>query len=383
MSREPLVLKHGSPTQTPLPALPAASAAPGSLLAEGSPEVAALLKGRQSFFKRLGMLRAAGLASHVALSLAQLRTGGDCTFVARCCGIPEQDALKLDEMLQAEVVSFLGAGPEPSPASVSRIFAPGRDGGLGFQSQKLTAPAAHAASWHACLPRVLRRLGLPAASALEARSPLAMLALPAANRAFREALGDETVSIGDAGVEATQHSLASASLAAATARIADSVAADARSAAALRSAGGPGAAAWLRPPTLPGHRMLDSQFSIALRTRLHLPVPCSQGTCRHRRPDGSLCGVALDEQGIHARSCPVGGWLVRRHNAGCAVLAEWAERECECTVFREQVLPTANPDHAEARMDIVAFSPRLPDPVHVDLTVVSALSVEAIGRGSR
>jgi hypothetical protein len=64
------------------------------------------------------------------------------------------------------------------------------------------------------------------------------------------------------------------------------------------------------------------------------------------------------------------------------VLAEWAEKECDCTVFREQVLPTANPDHAEARMDIVAFSPHLPGPVYVDLTVVSALSVEAICRGS-
>ena len=377
-----LVLKHGSPTQTPLPALPAASAAPGSLLAEGSPEVAALAKERQTFFKRLRTLRAAGLSSQVALSLAQLRTGGDCTFVARCCGIPEQDALRLDEAFQSEVVSFLGAGLEPSNVPTSRVFLPGRDGGLGFQSQKLTAPAAHAASWHACLPRVLRRLELPAASALEARSPLAALALPVANRTFREALGDETVSIGDAGVEATQHFLASASLAAATARVADSAAADAPCAAALRSCGGPGAAAWLRPPTLPGHRMLDSQFAIALRTRLYLPVSCSQGTCRHRRPDGSLCGASLDDRGLHARSCPIGGWLVRRHNAGCAVLAEWAERECDCTVFREQVLPTASPDHAEARMDIVAFSPRLSGPVYVDLTVVSALSVESIARGS-
>ena len=78
----------------------------------------------------------------------------------------------------------------------------------------------------------------------------------------------------------------------------------------------------------------------------------------------------------------MGGWLVRRHNAGCAVLADWAEQECDCTVFREQVLPTANPDHAEARMDIVVNSPLVASALYVDLTVVSALSVEALAKGS-
>ena len=78
----------------------------------------------------------------------------------------------------------------------------------------------------------------------------------------------------------------------------------------------------------------------------------------------------------------MGGWLVRRHNAGCDVLEKWLVEACDCTVFREQVLPTANRDHAEARMDVIAYSPKVAGPIHIDLTVVSALSVEALSKGS-
>ncbi len=66
-----LVLRHGAPV--PVPALPAASAVPGTLLAESSPEAAALLDKRKRFLDRLKALRKAGLSALVALSLAQLR----------------------------------------------------------------------------------------------------------------------------------------------------------------------------------------------------------------------------------------------------------------------------------------------------------------------
>eukprot|EP00973_Karenia_brevis_P006364 865651-Karenia_brevis.AAC.1 len=113
-----------------------------------------------------------------------------------------------------------------------------------------------------------------------------------------------------------------------------------------------------------------------------MDMPMGSGTCMHRRPDGSFCGAALDSKGVHARSCPVGGWLVRRHNAGCDVLADWAEQCCDCQVHKEQVVPHANPDHAEARMDLIVYSPRIAGPVYVDLTVVSALSIEALSKGA-
>jgi hypothetical protein len=128
--------------------------------------------------------------------------------------------------------------------------------------------------------------------------------------------------------------------------------------------------------------MLNVQFSISLRSRLYLDLPMCNGVCKHKRPDGSICGKPLDVKGTHARSCAVGGWLVRKHNNCLGVLADWAEEEGDCTTFREQVLPTASPDHSQARIDLVVFSPRVAGPMFVDLTVVSALSVEALAKNS-
>ena len=64
------------------------------------------------------------------------------------------------------------------------------------------------------------------------------------------------------------------------------------------------------------------------------------------------------------------------------MLVDSAERECGCIVFREQVLPTASSGHTEARMDLIVLSPNVPGRVHIDLTVVSPLSVEALSKGS-
>ena len=46
------------------------------------------------------------------------------------------------------------------------------------------------------------------------------------------------------------------------------------------------------------------------------------------------------------------------------------------------MVPGANPDHAEARMDLIMYSPRVAGAIYIDVTVVSALSVEAIAKGA-
>ena len=153
-------------------------------------------------------------------------------------------------------------------------------------------------------------------------------------------------------------------------------------AAVLRSASGPGAGACLLAPTRPCHRMLDVQFAVFCRSRLYLDLPCMTGTCQHRRPNGTVCGAALDPKGVHAKTCPVGGWRVRRHNTGVNILADWCVNFCDCLVFKEQVLPAANPDHMEARLDLLVHSPLVAGRMCVDFTVVSALGTEALSRGS-
>ena len=72
---------------------------------------------------------------------------------------------------------------------------------------------------------------------------------------------------------------------------------------------------------------------------------------------------------------------MRRHDAGCAALAAWCE-DMGCTVHREVILPNASPDRPEARMDLVIHAPDRSQPVHVDVTIVSALALDAMGAGA-
>ena len=45
-------------------------------------------------------------------------------------------------------------------------------------------------------------------------------------------------------------------------------------------------------------------------------------------------------------------------------------------------MPSASEGHNEARMDLIIYSPHVAGGLHIDVTVVSALSVEALAKGS-
>ena len=374
------VLRHGASFGvSSVPAMPAASPADGSQLALGSPEVAKIFESRSKLYARLHALKEAGLPQQISAALMRTRTGGDYGFVARVCGIPSAEAAQLDAALLAEVCAPF-APADLDDTGKRRVFLAGRNGGLGYQSVALNSPAALAASWHGCLPSALQRLELPAVSALASLSPWARAVLPGVSSTLQTALGDATACVGDAGLKASQHLLAEAPQAAAIQTVLEDLAVNQPGAAACRSAAGTGASSWLHEPTAPQHHLSDPQFCVALRTRLHLDLPSCAGTCRHRRQDGTECGHLLDAKGQHARSCAVGGWLVRRHNAACAVLCEWAEQQ-NCLVYREVVLPTSAPDRPEARIDLVIRPPGA-GALYIDLTVVSALTREALQHGS-
>ena len=51
-------------------------------------------------------------------------------------------------------------------------------------------------------------------------------------------------------------------------------------------------------------------------------------------------------------------------------------------MFKEQVLPSANDSHSECRLDLIVHSPLVAGAMCVDLTVVSATSVEALAKKS-
>ena len=319
-----VVLRHGH--GTPVPALPANSHADGSQLAPGSAEVRSIQANRVSFYTRLADLQRAGLKTQAAMDLLRVRTAGDYVFVARACGIPASDARALDASLLSAVRQFLIFGSaEGGQIADQKFFLRSEDGGMGFQSIGRTSPAAYAASWHACLPKILQRLNLPGTGALSAVSPWTAICLPVASVALREAVGDDSLNIGDDGVTASQHLLAKASHAAAVKLISEEVAGDIKASAALLSAAGTGAGLWTKAASLPNQHLSDIQFRVASRTRLHMPIPGCVGLCQHRRRDGTLCGAPLDPHGYHARICPCGGWVMKRHDAACAVIASWCE----------------------------------------------------------
>jgi hypothetical protein len=167
------------------------------------------------------------------------------------------------------------------------------------------------------------------------------------------------------------------------------LAADPEATAILNSAGGPGAGAWLQLPVRPAHHFTDAQFAVACRLRIGADVPTGAGTCGHTRPDGSRCGAALDPKGRHALHCPVGGWLVRRHDALCCVACDYAEH-AGAEVDREVIVPTASNIQVASRLDLIVQPPlstagQAMPRQYCDVAVASCLSIEARrnGRSSR
>ena len=93
--------------------------------------------------------------------------------------------------------------------TANMFFLTAAGSGMGFHSVELEAPAAHAASWHVCLPRVLHRLGFTSTAALASASPLAARSLPPAAATLRQALDAATAELGDPDAHASQRMLAS------------------------------------------------------------------------------------------------------------------------------------------------------------------------------
>ena len=237
------------------------------------------------------------------------------------------------------------------------------------------------ASWHSCLARVVQRLVLGGLPAPVTRSPWVAAVCGACAPVLRVALHSDSVELGDAAHVLTQRTITAGVAESSREALLTSLAATPDARAAFRSAGGPGAAAWMRLPTRPAHHLTDKQFSLAAHFRMHLDVPGCCGTCQHRAKNGTLCGAVLDRKGVHARSCPVGGWRMRKHDSCCGVLNNWLE-EMGCYVEVEVVLPPASNDLDEPRMDLIVHAPGIKGPVRIDFTAVSALSREALRRGS-
>eukprot|EP00969_Alexandrium_andersonii_P069142 3050264-Alexandrium_andersonii.AAC.1 len=155
--------------------------------------------------------------------------------------------------------------------------------------------------------------------------------------------------------------------------------------AAMHSAGGPGAGAFMLPPTKASHALTDSQYRIAMALRVHHVVPAAGGTCAHKSADtGRVCGARLDAEGTHAVSCKTGGAVVKRHDGVVGALTHHIEEgggSVQTGVLMEQVVPYAAAPGSQARMDIVTAD-ALGRRMLIDVTVVSPFTVAAVRAGS-
>ena len=161
----------------------------------------------------------------------------------------------------------------------------------------------------------------------------------------------------------------------------------------FRSNGGKGAGAFSLPPE--GEEvpvMPDKHFQVVVRDRLGCPVSPAGARCQHRRTDGSLCNAPLDRRGMHARICPIGGALIRKHNN----VRDWAGKEHQArsgyTTEYEQRIPewdatVTQEDGSEtveqAILDFVSRDALTGRQIHVDATVVCAFSTNTAQLRSR
>ena len=375
------VLKHGGGGAFEVPVTVPTGRSPGSQLANDSPELQRLQEDRRRLFSRLQELRAGGLPKVLALSLLRFRTCGDATFLARACGIPQQVAKQLDDELAAQIIEISGQQTW-DPTARKRIFHPWADSGMGFTSVSSISAGAAAASWQANVGQICSRLQYDSVARLRTDSAWFRTVQQECAPALHILTGHRSSYIGDTSLADFKQSAVTKSIVAAGAEeLLSKADLTERSKSAIRSAGGRGAGSWMCPPCEPMHHFTDRQLEITMCTRMDLDIPGHSGSCQHKKRDGTICGDPLDPKGKHARACRVQGWRVRRHNAVTAGLAEWCASH-GCSVEEEVVMPTASDFTDESRLDLIVRTPNHPHPLHVDVTLADATSVEALSKNA-
>ena len=129
--------------------------------------------------------------------------------------------------------------------------------------------------------------------------------------------------------------------------------------------------------------MPDKHFEVIVRDRLGLPVSLEGALCQHRRANGTLCNAPLDTRGKHARICPIGGGITKKHNR----LRDWSGKEHSSrtaySVEYEQRIPawdetvTQEDGTTVVEQAILDWVPRdalTGREIHVDTTVTCAFS---------
>jgi len=354
-------------------------AAPLHVQASGQ---AALVQAQQ-LTQRLASLRASGLSTRAAFLVLQTY-GRSCVNHLQRANFEDGPWVgELEEILCQGLEDLLGGGLSAEQRLLASLRL--KDGGLAFGGLRQRSAAAFLASWAFCFKEVAGVVGVSTLQGFRAKCSGVAGALAAAEVSLRSHGGNHGAPLpwheyltepapklqglfAGAVSEASRGSLLG--------RLSDEDAAD------VQSNGGTGAGSFLLPPTEGAMVLPNAHFLVTLRDRLLMPVSPEGATCKHRRPDGRLCGQPLDKRGKHARGCKVGGGVCTRHNR----IRDWlAATYAECTGLPttvEQRVPQwdlvdpASGAVQEARLDVATSDIGTGAPMYVDVVISAAFSAD-------
>ena len=149
----------------------------------------------------------------------------------------------------------------------------------------------------------------------------------------------------------------------------------------IRSAGGVGQS-WAATQVQVAPPLADPSWAVVTRRRLRVQWPAGRGdgTCKHRRANGTFCGAPLDARGTHALTCNCGGGVDRRHNRLRDVIAAWLKEQGHEAVDTEVQVPQwrrqrPNGTFEDARLDITFRTAGVQ--LYADVVVASPVSEDA------
>ena len=333
--------------------------------------------------QRIRDLQGAGMSAQAAFSLFRTYVNGAVVHLQRANFIEQAWCLSWDEEVTEMISDWVGT---PLDASQKvQLFLPARAGGLGLGAAEVRRGAAYLGSWEQCLFSVASACGSATSAQFFEQAPQAARSVQEAQTRLQQQGVHSHIDWESRmvvpqrrrqrhwaqEVQAGMH----ASLLAGLPEL---------DAADLRSAGGAGAGTFLLSPTAETHQLPDTHFHAALRRRLRIRR-CTSGICRRKyKQTGNLCSQPLDPQELHARTCKVGGAIVRRHDRIRDWLASWISRMMDHEILTEQYVPKwdrvktnvrGEQEVERARLDIV-FQGRT-GPVYVDIAITEAGTASA------
>ena len=273
------------------------------------------------FVTELDTLGAAGLSLHDRLDLLRNLNQGLVTHRQRACFATGQAWASLDLLVVDTVDRWLGGGKTGSADTL--VFAPAKQGGLGYASAVARAEAAFLASWECAATRVAANCSRESERAL-------LSAIPQLARQVQQA--QNSLAAKGAPVRARsekpgrQKQLCRPVVEAAIKELRASITIAEH--AILESGCTTQGRAWLHPPTRPDHEMSNDEVASTTRRRLLYPDPSGRASalCGHRSANGrKVCthSKAAPDFGVHDLTCEVGpGWILR-HNYIRDAWATW------------------------------------------------------------